>query len=401
MNESHRRSIHLLAVLLLAVLALLGATGCTQEADAQENGGTSETESGEAKPASAEGGEDDAKDDERPVPVELAELGRGTIESVLRFSANLEAETAVEVHAQAARLVTELRVEEGDRIRKGDLLARLQDDEQRSELSKVRVELAKAEREYEQQKRLYAENLISEQEFNDATYEKDQLKLRLADAERELSYTEVRAPVSGTVTRRNIKIGDPVQLGQHLFDIVDFDSLVARVYVPEKHLPELAAGLPARIGAPSLARADYRGKVDRVAPVVDPRTGTVKVTVAVGHQPGLRPGLYVDVDLVTSVHADALLLPKRALVWDEERSYAFRMTEDGRAERVRVDAVLSDKAFVEPADGFRDGDRIVVAGQAGLKPGALLEPVGEPDADLEDAPQITGDGEPDADRSAA
>jgi membrane fusion protein (multidrug efflux system) len=318
---------------------------------------------------------------------------------VLRFSANLEAETAVEVHAQAARLVTELRVEEGDRVRAGDLLARLQDEEQRSELSKVRVELAKTDREYEQQKRLYAENLISEQEFNDATYQKEQLELRLSDAERELSYTEVRAPVAGTVTRRNIQIGDPVQIGQHLFDIVDFDSLVARVYVPEKHLPELTAGIPARIAAPSLARDDYRGAVDRVAPVVDPKTGTVKVTVAVGNQSGLRPGLYVDVDLVTAVHPEALLLPKRALVYDDEQTYAFRMNGEGRAERVRVHTVLSDKRWVEPGDEFAAGDRIVVAGQTGLKPGALLE-AADTDPDVETAPQVTED-DSDKDRSAA
>jgi membrane fusion protein (multidrug efflux system) len=377
----------ILTILVLLALVLGTTTGCTQNADAQE------TDSGEAA------GDTPGEAHEKPVPVELAVLGLGPIESVLRFSANLEAEAAVEVHAQAARLITELRVEEGDLVREGDLLARLQDEEQRSELAKVRVELAKANREYEQQKRLYAESLISEQEFNDATYEKEQLELRLSDAERELAYAEVRAPVAGTVTRRNIQIGDPVQVGQHLFDIVDFDSLVARVYVPEKHLSELVPGIQARIAAPSLARTDYRGAVDRVAPVVDPKTGTVKVTVAVGRQSGLRPGLYVDVDLVTAVHPEALLLPKRALVFDDEQTYAFRMNDEGRAERVRVQTVLSDKRWVEPGGGFAAGDRIVVAGQTGLKPGALLE-AADTEPEVESAPQVTED-DGDKDRSAA
>ena len=81
-------------------------------------------------------------------------------------------------------------VEEGDRVRKGRLLLRLQDEEQRSALDKVKSQLAKAEREYERQKRLFAQELISEQEFNDATYELDQLRISLADAERELPWPE-------------------------------------------------------------------------------------------------------------------------------------------------------------------------------------------------------------------
>jgi len=385
-NERQRTAAIALVALWLAVTFV--ATGCSGNADAQESeradgastpaasdtDGAAGQDSSDTK-AEAEGDDEKAdKDKEEAVPVDFAVLGRGQIESVLRYSANLEAENAVEVHAQAARLVTAIAVEEGDRIRRGQVLARLQDDEQRSELAKVRAELDKARREYEREKRLHAESLISEQQFNDATYNLEQLELRLADAERELSYTEVRSPIDGTVTRRLIRRGDPVTIGQHLFDVVDFDSLVARVYVPEKHLRDLRAGIVARIAAPSLARDDYRGSVDRVAPVVDPKTGTVKVTVDVGAQPGLRPGLYVDVDLVTAVHADTLLVPKRALVYDNDQMFVFRVNGDDRAERVRVIPVLTDRTWVETAEGLVEGDRIVVAGQTGLKPDTLLAP---------------------------
>ena len=109
------------------------------------------------------------------MPVEVIALQRGAIESVLRFSSNLEAESQVQVFSQAKRLVTELLVEEGDRVRKNQVLLRLQDDEQRSALAKARSQLEKAEREYERQKRLFAQELISEQAFNDATYELEQL----------------------------------------------------------------------------------------------------------------------------------------------------------------------------------------------------------------------------------
>jgi membrane fusion protein (multidrug efflux system) len=333
---------------------------------------------------------EDEEDKEEAVPVEIAVLDRGPIESVLRFSSNLEAESQVQVFSQAKRLITERLVEEGDIVKRGELLIRLQDDEQRSALDKVKSQLAKAEREYRQQQRLFEQDLISETVYNDATYELDQLKISIQDAERELSYTEVRAPISGTVTSRMVNLGDQVQIGQHLFDIVDFDSIVARIFVPEKHLDQLRRGLTARIGT-AVSDQDHIARVERIAPIVDPKSGTVKVTVAIGGQPGLRPGMYVDVNLVTATHDSAVLVPKRAVIYDNSQMFVFRMDEESRVERVFIEAELTDKENIEPTDSLQVGDQIVVAGQAGLKDGSLVSLPGqknEASTDTEDDGEI-------------
>lgn len=344
--------------------ALLGSlSGCTAgNSEASENDAAERAEEAEKE----------------TVPVEVAPLERGAIEEVLRFSTNLEAEQSVGVYSQAARQVVELAVEEGDRVAKGQMLLRLQDDEQQNEVAQVKGQIVKARREYERQKNLWAEKLIPEQAFNEATYELEQLELALEEAERRLSYTLVRAPLSGIITRRLVSLGDQVTVNQHLFDLVDFDSLVARVYVPEKELSKLRVGLPARIVAPALAGAAYRGRVERLAPVVDARSGTVKVTVDIPEWQGLRPGLYVDVALVTDVQSDALLVPKRALVYDREQTFVYRVVEGGDGagtvvERLLVRAALEDQEFVQPAEsGLAPGDRLVIAGQAGLKDGAKV-----------------------------
>jgi membrane fusion protein (multidrug efflux system) len=376
-------------VVLLLLAASLSGCGTAEEAEAS----TGESQANAAEPAQdsrddeasgpddeegeeGEEGEEEEKKEEA-VPVEVAELQLGPIESVLRFSSNLEAESQVKVISQAKRLVTELRIEEGDRVERDQVLLRLQDDEQRSALDKVKSQLAKAEREYRQQERLHEQELIAEQDFNNATYELEQLKITLADAERELSYTAVRAPISGTVTARMVNLGDQVQINQELFEIIDFDSIVARIFVPEKHLPEMRTGLPARISAQSTAADDHRGAVKRIAPIVDPRSGTVKVTIDVGAQAGLRPGMYVDVELVTATHSDAVLVPKRALVYDSDQIFVYRLGEEKRVERVFIQPRLSDKHYVEPVEGLGSGDRVVVAGQAGLKEGALVSLPGE------------------------
>lgn len=373
-----------LVLLFVASLVLAGcgdaesassSSSSGAETASDESAGGSQDTNGEADPNG------DGEKKEEAVPVEVAEVGLGPIESVLSFSSNLETEDQVQVFSQAKRLVTELEVEEGDRVRRGQELLRLQDEEQRSALAKVQSQLEKAEREYERQKRLYAQQLVSEQAFNDATYELEQLRLSLDDARRELGYTEVTAPIAGTVTQRLVNLGDQVQIGQHLFDIVDFDSMVARIYVPEQHLDALHSGMAARLSSESLAGRVYECAVKRIAPVVDPRSGTVKVTVEVGGQPGLRPGMYVDVELVVATNPSAVLVPKRAVVYDSDQMFVYRLTGERRVERVFLEARIADKFNIEPAAGVEAGDRIVIAGQAGLKDGALVRLPGDPEDD--------------------
>jgi membrane fusion protein (multidrug efflux system) len=377
-------------VLLAAAAATVPACG---EADGAETASDEATGDDRAGAEVAEVGDADEDDDEKEeaVPVEVAALGQGPIESVLSFSSSLEVESQVQVFSQAKRLVRELLVEEGDQVGRGQLLLRLQDEEQRSALNKVDSELSKARKEFERNERLHEQQLISDQQFADANFEFERLRIARQDAERELSYTEVRAPISGTITQRMVNLGDQVQIGQELFQIMNFDTMVARVYVPEKHLPELRPGLEARISAAATGDREYTARVERIAPIVDARSGTVKVTVAVGRQAGLRPGLYVDVDLVTATNADALLVPKRALVYDNDQIFVYRLGDERRVERVYIEAALSDRDWVEPVNGLASGDEIVIAGQAGLKDGALVELPGDDSEQAEDAEDEDGE----------
>ena len=359
-SPSHGRSsslIHSLSLLLLLLLLAVSTIGC----DKIE--------------ASGEKALDDAEEvAEDLVPVEVTELQAGPIEAVLRFSTNLEAESKVQVFSQSSRLVTDLLVEEGAQVRRNQVLVRLQDDAQSSALARTKSQLEKAQKELARQENLFAKELIPEQTFNDKVYEVEQLELQLADAERELSYTEVRAPFGGTVTQRMVNLGDNITVNQHLFDLVDFDTIVARIFVPEKDMPRLHVGQTARLRSESIDGV-REGRVSRIAPVVDPRSGTVKVTVAIPRNQSLLPGQYVEVELVVERKDDALLLPKRALIYDDTSIFVYRLKSDMKVERLLVEAQVEDKLHIEPRPGtheLSEGDRIIIAGQAGLKDGNLV-----------------------------
>jgi len=352
-----------------AVFAALSAALVVVTAGCQARGNAKETAADEADP------EKKAAE----VPVEVATLATGPIEQTLRYSAHLEAERAVEVRSEAARKIVALLVEEGDVVAKGQPLVRLEDEEQKTAVARAEGQLARARWELDRQEKLFAEKMLSEQDVTKIRYDVEQLELALADARRELSYTVVRAPIAGTVTQRLVRAGDRVSPAQHLFDIVDLDSLVALVYVPERDFGRVAVGQPARLAPPAAPDVRYLGEIARVAPVVDPKSGTVKVTVAVPYASGVRPGMFLEVELVTAVERAALLVPKRALVQDGSLASVWRLTDDATVERVTVQPVLEDRERITVAEGLAAGDRVVVAGQAGLKPGAKVRLLGAGD----------------------
>ncbi len=312
---------------------------------------------------------------EEAVPVEIATIGTGEIESVLKMTATLVAEEDVKVLAKAGNELVALKVEEGDRVELGQVLAKLDDRNQKLQVEKSKAALAKAERELKRQQSLFERKMTTEQTYNDAKTEVDQQRLNLNEAMLNLEYTTIRAPITGTITMRAVNLGDQISVGQELFQIINFNSIVARIFVPEKYLPQLKINLPCRIDSPVFGEQSFSGRIRRIAPTVDDRTGTVKVTVALADIGPLRKGMYVNVNLVLDVARAAVLVPKKALVYDNDQTYVYRLEAESRVQRVAVEPVLKNREFVQPAAGISVGDRLVVAGQAGLKNNALVKVV--------------------------
>jgi membrane fusion protein (multidrug efflux system) len=382
-----------LCLTLVLGLSACGKSGGEDQARAASSDSTATATDGDKPKGKSKNAKDDLEAKKNaPVPVDVTVLERGSIEALTRASANLEAESTIMVRAEAARRVTQLLVEEGHHVTKGQTLAKLQDAEQRSALAGAQSQYDKNASELARQKALREQDLSSDQALLDAQYASDQAKIALDNAQRELTYATVRAPIVGTVTMRKVNLGDQVQIGQELFEIVDFESIVARVYIPEKNLSEIAVGQEARITARAVSGEPFVAKVLRIAPVVDPQTGTVKVTVAVGEQPGLLPGLFVEVALVTMVHDNALLVPKRALMYDNDQTFVFRIGAERKVERLLVEPVLADRFYVEPASGLAPGDSIVIAGQTGLKNGTKIRLITEEPASQADTDKPKPDG---------
>ena len=320
--------------------------------------------------------------EERATPVLLASVEKGTIEGKIRAASTIEAELQVTVHAESTGRITSLSLEEGDIVEEGQTLARIRRDAQSLGVERAQTNLADAERELARVKSLFDKGIASASELEQAQTSVDQAKLDKKDRSRDLSNTVIKAPFAGILTQRFVDEGAFVTSGAQVFEITDFSTLVARVYVPERELDRIADGQPAEIVGKAARNRQGTGEIIRIAPIVDATTGTVKVTIGLpdalaGGPTGFLPGMYAEVTLTTEVHADVPIVPKPALVHEEEQTFVFVVDasaegEGPRAKKLLIETGLSDDDFVEVTSGLELGQRIIVAGQTGLKDGALI-----------------------------
>jgi RND family efflux transporter MFP subunit len=331
--------------------------------------------------------EDSEGEKERPpVPVVTTTVARGGIQSSFSAASTIEAERKVTVHAESTGRIVLLTVQEGDEVKTGKLLAQIKYEAQVNSLDRAASNLDKTRLEYERVQSLFDKGAAAREQLDSTRIAYDTALIDMKDRQREFRNTKVLAPFSGTITERAVNQGAFVSSGAQILSIVDFDSLVARVYVPERQLDKIQVGQAAQVAGKAASGRKGQGTIERIAPIVDAATGTVKVTVRLpkevsGGARGFLPGMYAEVTMATDRKDGILLVDKRALVREDEQTYVFMLAGD-LVERRRVEIGLQDADRAELLQGPPEGTEIVLLGHGGLKDGAHVRRVDERGQDV-------------------
>ncbi len=334
---------------------------------------------------------DSSEPEVMPVPVELALVeGRG-IAAYYRAASVIEADRLVEIVAKSAGRVRVVNVEEGDWVTEGQILAEMENDRERIQLRKAELTVADRKRQLERSERMQAEELISRQEFDD-----QESAYKMAIAERDLAVitledTRLRAAFAGRLTDRKVVAGQQIALATPAFTIGDFSPLRVRVHLPEAVARKVSAGQRVLV-SPDVSDVALEAVVERIAPVVDPVTSTVRLTLLLdGDNEAARVGGFVKVRITTDRHHDALAIPKTALVEEGALRNVF-VAEADTVRKVEIQTGLYDETHVEVLEGLFAGDYVVIMGQGGLRTGTLVNPLnatavnyGQTEADADSA----------------
>lgn len=351
-------------LLLLTLLAALALSGC---------------KSGEASDddTAAKDDDDSGEEESRATPVKVVEVARGAISETLVASSTVDTERRADIHVEVPGTIEEIRVEEGDRVKPGAVLAVLRNAALVGELERAETSFQRTDDDYQAVRSLFEKGFVSKNEYDAAAHALDTARATVEQARESHRARQLTSPIGGTVSVRQVRFGEAVTTGQLAFSVVDLGALRVEVNLPERDLSRLRKGQKARIRSEILAEGvEAEGRIERISPVVDPASGTVKVTVAI--DPGqavMRPGMFVAVEIVVDNHADAMLVPKRSVVYEEGEPFAFVVTTEGTVARKPLRLGFTDRDRVEILEGVAPGDRVVVVGQGLLRDGSDVKVV--------------------------
>lgn len=365
-------------------LAILLAAGCTRDADngAPASAAAATTKSDAQPSASQQGARPDGDaGGRRAASIVLAAsdvktVERGTIEAGVPISGDLK---AIEESAVRARLEGDLvgvYVREGDRVRKGQLLARFEDSEQESdrvsavaEREAAQSDLETAKWNAEQSEELFKAGAIAERDNRAAQQTYAATRARLAAAEARVraaaslvADTRALAPTTGVVAQRLVENGEHVARGAHLFTVVRSDVLELAASVPARQANEIRVGQLVHFAA---GGHQLDGRVARVSPTIDPTNRSITVYVQVPNAAGeLKGNSFATGRIVSRTVDGAIVIPTSAIrqAQGNDRPFVYRLGAGDALERAPVNVGIVDEAaaVAEIVEGLAPGDRIIV-----------------------------------------
>jgi membrane fusion protein, multidrug efflux system len=307
------------------------------------------------------------------IPVEAEFVTRGDVAAYYHGTATLEARNEATVVAEVGGIITGVFVEEGDHVKKGDVLAKIDREPYEIEAARVRATLNRLQNEFDRNKTMYERNLVSAEVFENVTFELEVQKANLDLAMRNLDQTDIRASISGVVGNRYIKTGNRITSNQPAFDVIQMNPLLAILHIPEHEIGKIRPGQRVSLVMDARTNESFTGRVDRVSPVIDRSTGTAKVTVLVNDDTGLlKPGMFTRVSIVHSINQNTLIIPRQAIVSEDGRVSAY-VIQDSIAVRKRITTGFTNGKYIEVLDGVTDGDQVVTVGQASLRDTSRIE----------------------------
>lgn len=307
-----------------------------------------------------------------PVPVEIAQPYRQDIRASYEATATLTSDADAPIAARVAGELVELLVEEGDTVKAGQVLARLDGKRLRLEMLAAEANLARASKEFKRNIDLHERGLISTSIFEGLKYDLAALQASYELSALNYDYSNIRATIDGVVSAREIKPGQNVNIGDIAFRITDTAELIAYLQIPQSQLPKFRAGHTASLQVASMPNSRFPASIVRISPTVDARNGTFRATAIIQNKDGnIAPGMFGRFTIAYEMHPDALVVPAAALLDEDEQTTVY-VVNNGQVTKRVVETGIREGDIIEILGGLGDNDNIVVVGHTGLREGSKV-----------------------------
>lgn len=336
-------------------------------------------------------------------PVSVVKAGTRTVSQEIPYSGDVETLRTSRISPKVEGFVSALHVDEGDGVRAGDKLLDLDPDLAGVALSRTAAELEEARARHREavRQRQEAAELVKKEHIAATAFEATQAAVEIsaavverleAEHQREqiiVSRHTVYAPFDGLIAEKRVEVGEWVETGNALFDLVEIDRLRIEVAISQAHFAQVAVGAPVAISFDALPERRFEGKVSVKIPVGQGSTRTFPIRISLSNDEHLiAPGMSARVRIRLGQDGDSTLLPRDAVIRKADGSQSVWVLQEHEGlTKVKAVAVQTGRAFgdnVEVLDGaITVGDRVVLRGNERLRPEQVVHITDETDLNLQ------------------
>ncbi len=336
------------------------------------------------------------------IPVQLAEVERGSIEKTIQFFGNVVADQEIKVYSTVPNKITGIMVDVNQTVAVGDLLAEIDTEKITQAVTQAEAGLESAqaqykttEAEWQRIKKLYDDNAISQSQLEAVKAQRDaassgvkQVRAALSTARSQLSDTRITAPISGIISERNFEVGDMATPQIPLFTVVHMNPVLVQVNVIERNMNIIKPGQTAWVSVAAYPDTMFQGLIRQVNPTLNPMTRTAQAEIEIPNPDLLlRSGMFADVNVVIQEKKDVPLVPKYAIIEKTSLNYEdgqlttnkvkinrhVFVVNDSVAVKQEITIGIEDRTRAEILSGLVGGENIVVLGQYNLMDSTQVE----------------------------
>ena len=309
-----------------------------------------------------------------PAPVTVAAVEPSAWNDTLQSLGTAKALESVTITAKVSEIISQVHFESGQKVAAGAPLVTLRGDAQQAALASAQATFAEADRLYQRQRELAAQQLVAHSILDTQKAVRDAAQARVREMQSDVGDRNVRAPFAGVLGLRQVSPGSLVTPSTPITTLDDISSMYVDFQVPEADLASLSVGDTTTASNVAYPGREFSGKVDTIEARVDPSTRAVTVRAKFPNPDGaLRPGMLLDVRIYRP-ERQALVIPEIAIVQVGRDSYVYRVGADDTVQRADVTVGARRAGVAEVLEGVSAGDRIVVDGTGKLRPGQKIAP---------------------------
>lgn len=321
---------------------------------------------------------------ELAVPVSVENVTLQSIQQYVNTTGTAQANQEVELNSEIAgkyylmtNPATGRKFKLGDRVREGQAIIRLEDEEYENNIAieAVKLNLEISQQEYEKQKSLYEKGGVTLYELRNSEVAKTNAQYDFESAQIALGKMNVRAPFTGVITQLPYYTeGTRVPSGSQMANLMSYNKMYMNINLPEKNISEVEVGQDVLITSYTIAEDTLRGTVSELSPAISTETRTFQGIVEIDNpERKLRPGMFVKADIITASKDSTIVIPKDVVLTGNRGKYVFVVERNNAADDRRINTGLENQDYVEVVEGLQRNDRLIVKGFETLRDNAKVK----------------------------